>query len=181
MYQLLLVATTEGSMFHVIVTASDCDGRTTVKCGEYNSNAEHSYLVLPLSVLHHLLVTRLYDYFVTTRIRDWISSKIYTEVNTTHEDERRTLRQLCKRLYGHKIARRHSKAQRRIPHPYKDSGDQRHRTQTYMNSSVLRPLEIEVGSPCSRPLTYPWNRWLPPARRASESVGAGRPTTGIQL
>jgi len=91
-------------------------------------------------------------------------AKIYTQVNTTHEDERRTLRQLCKRYYkGHKIACQHSKAQRRIPHPYKDSGDQRHRTQTYMNSSVLwplGPLEIEASSPCSRPLTYPWNRWL---------------------
>jgi len=44
MYQLVLVAATEGSIFHVIVTAEDSDGRTTVKCGEYNSNAEHSYL-----------------------------------------------------------------------------------------------------------------------------------------
>jgi len=42
LYQLVLVAATEGSMFHVIVTAADCDGRTTVKSGEYNSNAEHS-------------------------------------------------------------------------------------------------------------------------------------------
>jgi len=70
MNQLVLVAATEGSMFHVIVTAADCDRRTTVKCGEYNSNAEHSYLVLALSVLHHLLVTPLYGYFVTTHIRD---------------------------------------------------------------------------------------------------------------
>jgi len=101
---------------------------------------------------------RLLCYNTYTRL---IFAKIYTQVNTTHEDERRTLRQLCKLLYkGHKIARQHSKAQRRIPYPYKDSGDQRHRTQTCMNSSVLRPLgplEIVVGSPC-RPLTYPRNR-----------------------
>jgi len=61
------------------------------------------------------------------------------------------------------MARQRSSEQRRIPHPYQDSGDQRHRTQTYMNSSVLRPLgplEIEAISTCSRPLTYPWNRWL---------------------
>jgi len=141
----------------------------TVTCGESTQTQSTHILVLLLLVLHHLLVTRLYDYFVTTHIWDWISSKIYTQVNTTLEDERRTLRQRCKRLYkGHQIARQHSKAQRRIPYPYKDSGDQRHRTQTYMNSSVLRPLgplEIVASSPCSRPLTYPWNRWLPASQK----------------
>ena len=30
LYQLVLVAATEGSIFHVIVTAAFCDGRTTV-------------------------------------------------------------------------------------------------------------------------------------------------------
>ena len=32
LYQLVLVAATEGSIFHVIVTAADCDGRTSVTC-----------------------------------------------------------------------------------------------------------------------------------------------------
>ena len=107
----------------------------------------------------YISLSQLHEY---TKLN--LSETIHYKVNTTHEDERRTLRQLCKRLYkGHKMARQHSKAQRRIPYPYKDSGDQRHRTQTHMNSLVLRPLgplEIVASSPCSIPLTFPWNRWL---------------------
>jgi len=50
------------------------------------------------------------------------------------------------------MAHQRSSKQRRIPCPYKDSGDGRPspaigdtRTQTYMNSSVSRSLEIVAG------------------------------------
>jgi len=52
------------------------------------------------------------------------------------------------------MAHQRSGKQRRIPYPYNDSGDGRPSPTTsdtahghYMNSSVLRSLEIEIGSP----------------------------------
>jgi len=100
LYQLVLVAATEGSIFHVIVTAAFCDGRTTVTCAGNTTQTQSTHiLVLLLFVLHHLLVTRLYDYTLLQHIYETEFHPKYTQVNTTREDERRTLRQLCKRLY----------------------------------------------------------------------------------
>jgi len=62
LYQLVLVAATEGTISHVIVTAADCDGRTTVTCAGNTTQTQSTHIqVLLLFVLHHLLVTRLYD------------------------------------------------------------------------------------------------------------------------
>ena len=62
LYQLVLVAATEGSIFHVIVTAADCNGRTTVTCAGNTTQTQSTHIsVLLLFVLHQLLVTRLYD------------------------------------------------------------------------------------------------------------------------
>jgi len=62
LYQLVLVAATEGSIFHVIVTAAFWDGRTTVTCAGNTTQTQSTHIsVLLLFVLHHLLVTRLYD------------------------------------------------------------------------------------------------------------------------
>jgi len=82
MYQLVLVAATEGSIFHVIVTAADCDGSSST---------------LYSSPLASYTTIRLLCYNTYTRLN---FAKIYTQVNTTHEDERRTLR-LYKGLDGH--------------------------------------------------------------------------------
>ena len=138
-------------------------------CGEYNSNAEHSYFssssLCSSSLASYTSTTSLLQHIYETEF-----DPKYTQVNTTREDERRTLRQLSKRLYKGQDGS--SAQQSTVTHSLSLQGlwrqqtvayEQRHRTQIYMNSWVLRPLgspEIEASSPCSRPLTYPWNRWL---------------------
>jgi len=90
--------------------------------------------------------------YYTTHTLDWISFEIYTHKLTLHEDERRTLRQLCKRLYkgqdgtsAQQSTATHSSSLQGLWRRRTVSYDQRHRTQTYMNSSVLHPLKIVVG------------------------------------
>jgi len=139
--------------------------RITGTCGKLaQMQSTHIYVllfVLPTVIRYtsrHLLC-------YTTHTLDWISSKIYTHKLTLNEDERITLRQLCKRLCkrqdgtsAQQQTATHSSSLRGLWRPATPHTDIR-----YMNNSVLRllgPLEIEASSPCSRPLTYPWNRWL---------------------
>ena len=72
----------------------------TVTCAGNTTQTQSTHIsVLLLFVLHHLLVTRLYDYTLLQHIYETEFHPKYTQVNTTREDVRRTLRQLSKRLY----------------------------------------------------------------------------------
>jgi len=129
-----------------------------------NSNTQHSCLLLPLFVLHHLLVARLNDYFVTTRIRDWIPPK-YTHKLTLHT---KTREERCANSASAFIGLGESlPAQQRSLYPIEGhpSGGQsslgwrlRHVAVPW-NSSVPRPLEIEAGGMKGDQLTSPWNKW----------------------
>jgi len=131
--------------------------------GNTTQTAEHSYFSsssLCSSSLSSYTSIRLLCYNTYTRL-NFIRNIHKLTLHTKTREER--CASYASAYIRDKMARQRSSKQRHIPHPYKDSGDQRHRTQTYMNSSVLRllgPLEIEASSPCSRPLTYSWNRWL---------------------
>ena len=129
-------------------------------CGEYNSNAEHSYLSsssLCSSSLASYTSIRLVRYNTYTRL-NFIRNIHKLTLHTKTREERCT--SYASAYIRDKMARQHSKAQRRIPLSLQGlwrrrtvAYEQRHSTQTYTNSSVLRllgPLEIEASSPCSR-------------------------------
>ena len=116
--------------------------RTTETGGKLAQTQSSHIQVLLLFVLHHLLVTRLYDYTLLQHIYETEFHPKYTQVNTTHEDERRTLRQLCKRLYrrqdgssAQQSTATHSLIITRTVTRWNATFGRRHtHTRTYMNS-----------------------------------------------
>jgi len=115
--------------------------RTTKTCGKLaqTQSIHISVLLFVLPTIMEYTSRQLLYYMTHTLHR--ISSEIYTHKLTLHEDERRTLRQLCKLFYrrqdgtsAQQSTAMHSLSLQGLWRRQTVAYDQRHRTQTYMNS-----------------------------------------------
>ena len=123
---------------------------------EYENNIAEKEHCVPQQRYTSIRLVRYNTYMRLNFIRN--IHKLTRHTKTREEP----LRQLCKRFYkgqdgssAQQSTATHSSSLQGLWRRQTVAYEQRHHTQTYMNSSVLRllgPLEIEASSSCSRPV-----------------------------